>query len=93
MSALNSNDQLGMIIPFSKEIIGPAGELVHVFTCTDSFKAQWCGLEATNTACGLHKVGGCDIETVSHTLSNPKTLCSLGLVVRRLTNARMEGNP
>lgn len=26
-------DQFRMIIPFSKEIIGPAGVFVHVFTC------------------------------------------------------------
>lgn len=58
-------DQLGMIIPFSKEIIGPAGVFVHVFTCTDCFKAgaEWCGLEATDAANRVQKVGGCDNKT------------------------------
>lgn len=92
MSALNSPDQLGMIIPFSKEIIGPAGVFVHVFTCPDCFKAgaEWCRLEATNAAYRLYKIGGCDIESVSHTFGNLKFLCSSGLLVRKLTNIWME---
>lgn len=92
MSALNSPDQLGMIIPFSKEIIGPAGVFVHVLTCPDCFKAgaEWCRLEATNAAYRLHKIGGCDIQSVSHTFGNLTFLCSSGLLVRRLTNIWME---
>lgn len=65
VSALSSPDQLGMIIPFSKELIGPAGVFVHIFTCTDCFKAgaEWCGLEATDAANRVQKVGGCDNKT------------------------------
>lgn len=82
-------DQLRMIIPFSKEIIGPAGVFLHVFTCklqhwllvsrggvlyTVSYQSYKPGT----------KVRSFDVRTKSRTFSDLKSVCLSGLRVRKL---------
>lgn len=82
-------DQLRMIIPFSKEIIGPAGVFVHVFTC----KLQhWLLLSRGGVLYTVSyqsyepgtKVRSCDVRTKSRTFSDLKSVCLSGLHVRKL---------
>lgn len=78
-------DQLRMIIPFSKEIIGPAGVFVHVFTC----KVQhWLLLSRGGVLYTVSfqsyqpdtKVRSFDVRTKSRTFSDLKSVCLSGLV-------------
>lgn len=78
-------DQLRMIIPFSKEIIGPAGVFVHVFTC----KLQhWLLLSRGGVLYTVSnqstKVRSFDVRTKSWTFSDLKSVCLSGLHVRKL---------
>lgn len=87
VSVPSSPDQLGMIILFSKEIIGPAGVLEHVFTCSDCFTKS-CGRlrTASYQGCppGADRQGPSLSNCKSRTFNNLKFVYLSGLGVRRL---------